>query len=190
MTKYPKWKIRPSQSVNLLIDGTYFSNKLCLVLYRDNTLKYTQLYRLTDGEWFDEIAEDLSNLLSMGLNIESITCDGHKAILKAIKIKCPHVTLQRCLFHIQNMCKIWLKPYPKSLAAIELKYLVGSLHRIFVEEDSIYWNKQFRDWYLKHKTFVEELSINPVTGRKWRKHKLLYRCYSVIKKHNLTCFNI
>ena len=33
LSNYPTWKIRPSEKVNLLIDGTYFSNKVCLVLY-------------------------------------------------------------------------------------------------------------------------------------------------------------
>lgn len=39
----PVFKVKPSERVNLLIDATYFSNNLCLVLYRDNTIKYTQL---------------------------------------------------------------------------------------------------------------------------------------------------
>ena len=67
--------------MNLLIDGTYFTNNLCLVLYRDNTIKFTQLYRLSHGEVYEEIKEDLENLLEMGVEIESITCDGHRAFL-------------------------------------------------------------------------------------------------------------
>ena len=76
LKSYPVWKIRPAEKVNLLIDGTYFANKVCLVLYRDNNVKATQLYRLTDGEWEEEIREDLANLLSLGITIESVTCDG------------------------------------------------------------------------------------------------------------------
>lgn len=43
LRKAPLIHIKPSEKVNLLIDGTYFSNNLCLILYRDNTVKYTQL---------------------------------------------------------------------------------------------------------------------------------------------------
>ena len=32
---YPTWKIHSSEKVDLLIDGTFFNNKVCLVLYRD-----------------------------------------------------------------------------------------------------------------------------------------------------------
>ena len=67
-----------------MIDGTYFSNDLCLIIYRDNTIKFTQLYRISNGEWYDELKEDLENLHALGVKIESITCDGHKAILQAI----------------------------------------------------------------------------------------------------------
>lgn len=104
----PVLSIRPSEKVNLIIDGTYFSNKICLILYRDNTLKFTQLYRFSDGEHFEEIKEDLENLIKLGVSIESVTCDGHRALLKAIKKVLPKIPLQRCLVHIQRDCRIWL----------------------------------------------------------------------------------
>ena len=84
LKKPPILSVFPSEKVNLIIDGTYFKNDLCLIIYRDNTIKFTQLYRLTDGEWYDELKEDLENLINLGVNIQSITCDGHKALLKAI----------------------------------------------------------------------------------------------------------
>jgi len=102
LLRAPTFKIYPSERVNLLIDGTYFTNNLCLVLYRDNTIKFTQLYRLSHGEVYEEIKEDLENLLKMGVDIESITCDGHRAQLKAIRKVCQHVVLQRCVVHIQS----------------------------------------------------------------------------------------
>jgi len=51
----PKFLIRQRENVHLLIDGTYFSNDLCLVLYRDNDIGYTQLYRFSDAERFEQI---------------------------------------------------------------------------------------------------------------------------------------
>lgn len=78
----PVLSVFPSEKVNLLIDGTYFKNDLCLILYRDNTIKFTQLYRLSTGELYTEMKEDLENLLALGVQIESITCDGHKSLLK------------------------------------------------------------------------------------------------------------
>lgn len=70
LRNYPKWEIGRRDKVNLMIDGTYFANKVCLVLYRDNRIKTTLMYRLTDGEWEQEIMDDLQSLLDIGIGIE------------------------------------------------------------------------------------------------------------------------
>lgn len=85
LSDYPTWQIRKKEKVNLLIDGTYFASKVCLILYRSDTIKATLFYRLTDGEWFEELVEDLSNLTSLGIEIDSVTCDGLSNIIKAVK---------------------------------------------------------------------------------------------------------
>jgi len=181
LSKTPVLSVRPSEKVNLLIDATYFSNNLCLVLYRDNTIKYTQLYRLTDGEWYDEIKEDLINLLSMGVQIESITCDGHKALLKAIRKTCKHVIVQRCLVHIQRMCRIWLTMRPKSQAAADLRAIVNRLHSINTHEQRDYWLVSLVKWHAAYEIFIKEKSYSQ-TGNYWYKHRLLRRSFTVIRR--------
>lgn len=177
----PVLSVFPSERVNLLIDGTYFSNDLCLVLYRDNSIKFTQLYRLTDGEWFEELAEDLGNLLHLGVQIESITCDGHKALLKAIKAVCPNVTLQRCIIHIQRMCCIWLSQKPKSNAGKDLRDIVLNLHQISNELQRDYWIVSLVKWHENHKLYINQKTVNEETGRYWYTHKLVRRSFMVIK---------
>jgi len=178
----PRLSVYPSEKVNLIIDGTYFRNNLCLILYRDNTIKFTQLYRLTDGEWFEELAEDLSNLLLLGVQIESITCDGHKALLKAIKHVCPDVTLQRCLIHIQRMCRIWLSGNPKNEAGIELRKIISKVHLIKSTLERDYWIVSLVKWHETHKEYINQKSVNPLTGRYWYTHKMVRRSFMVIRK--------
>jgi AraC-like DNA-binding protein len=182
LQKAPVWTVYPSEKVNLLIDGTYFSNNLCLILYRDNTIKFTQLYRLTNGEWYEELKEDLENLLELGVQIESITCDGHKAQLKAIRKVCKQVTLQRCVVHVQRMCQIWLRMRPKTEAGIELRAIVTQLHRINTTLKRDYWIVSLVHWYEKHKDFINEKTVNLESGRYWYKHKMVRRSFIVIKK--------
>lgn len=182
LSQIPVLSVKPSEKVNLLIDGTYFRNDLCLVLYRDDKIKYTQLYRITDGEWFEEIKEDLENLLRLGVQIESITCDGHKSLLKAIKKACKHVIIQRCVVHIQRMCKIWLTAYPKSLAGSELRSIINGLHKIDTREKWGYWVVSLIQWHKRHEAFLNEKSFNRDTGRFWYKHKLVRRSFTVIKR--------
>jgi len=178
----PTWQVKPSEKVNLLIDGTYFHNKVCLVLYRDNNIKFTQLYRLTDGEWEDEIREDLENLFLLGVQIESITCDGDKSLLKAIKKVCPQVLVQRCLVHIQRQTKIWLTRDPKSIAGIELRAIINRIHTIEDKEQWGYWVVELYQWHEKHKDYLNEKTINQDTGRYWYTHKMVRRSFITIKK--------
>ena len=67
-------------------DGTWFPNKMCLVIYRDETVRTTLLYRLTVVEWEEEKREDLENLQLIGIEIESVTSDGGNNIIKVVKI--------------------------------------------------------------------------------------------------------
>lgn len=182
LSKPPLLSVYPSERVNLLVDGTYFSNDLCLVLYRDNTIKFTQLYRLTTGEWYEELKEDLENLLSLQVQIESITCDGHKALLKAIRDVCPGVILQRCVVHIQRMCRIWLTMRPKTVPGLELRAIVSKLHTIKTTQDRDYWIVSLVQWHERHQSFLNEKSYQLTTGRYWYKHKLVRRSFMVIRK--------
>lgn len=182
LSKPPKLSIYPSEQVNLLIDGTYFSNGICLVLYRDATIKFTQLYRFSDGEHYIEIKEDLQNLLLLGVQIQSITCDGHKSILKAIKEVLPDTVLQRCLVHIQRDCRIWLTNRPKSLAGYDLKKISSKIHLITTYDELSYWLLSLDKWHQNYKEYINEKSYNPETGRYWYTHKMVRRAFMTIKR--------
>src|SRR3990170_6354100 len=65
----PKVKILKRSNVHLRMDATYFE-QFCLLCYQDHDDDYTQLIRFSDGEHYDEIKEDLKNLIKLGLQIE------------------------------------------------------------------------------------------------------------------------
>jgi transposase-like protein len=163
------------------MDATYFK-QFCLLCYQDHDLGYTQLIRFTDGEHYLEIKEDLDNLIKLGLQIESVTTDGHKSILKAIKKALPEVVVQRCLVHIQRMCLLWLTRYPKHIAGIELRLLVLQLMKIKTSNDRLFWCNELQGWYERHKAYLQEKTIHKDSGRYWYTHKLLRRSYFTIKR--------
>ena len=178
----PKLSVFPSEKVNLMIDGTYFRNGICLVLYRDNTIKFTQLYRFSDGEKYAEIKEDLLNLIKLGVQIESVTSDGHRSILKAVKEVLPEVKLQRCLVHIQRDCRVWLTVRPKTTAAIELKKITSVIYKISNHYELGLWLLDLSSWHKKHKDFINQKSYNFDTGRFWYTHKMVRRVFMTIKR--------
>lgn len=185
----PLTPILHHDKVHLRVDATYFK-KFCVVCYQDDAISYTQLFRFSDGERYEEIREDLNNLLRLNLEIASITCDGHKATLKAIRKVMPWVTVQRCLVHIQRMCLLWLTASPSYDAGKELRELVLLIHRIDTYNDKLYWLQLLTDWAVRHEQFLKEKSFRPQTGRYWYKHKLLRRSFFTIKRAlpNMFCY--
>lgn len=181
LAQSPQVKIIKRNNVHLRMDATYF-RQFCLLSYQDHQDGYTQLIRFSNGEHYNEIKEDLDNLIKLGVHIESITTDGHKSILKAIKRSIPDVLVQRCLVHIQRMCLLWLTRFPKHAAGVELRHLVLMLMRIKTENDRLYWINELRLWYHRHQQYLQQKTINETTGRYWYTHKLLRRSYFTIKR--------
>lgn len=181
LKKSPTVNILKRAKVNLRLDATYFA-QFCMVCYQDSEDGYTQLIRFTDGEHYEEIKEDLDNLIKLGVQIESVTTDGHKSILKAIKKSMPDVITQRCLVHIQRMCLIWLTRFPKHPAGIELRRHVLLLMKIKSHNDRIYWTQELEKWYQCHKDYLKERTYSNESGRYWYTHKLLRRSYTTMKR--------
>ena len=71
----------------------------CVECYQHDFLSYTQPLRFSDAERYEEIWEDPTNPLKLGLQIDSVITNGHKATLEAIKKVIPKVLVQRCLVH-------------------------------------------------------------------------------------------
>lgn len=178
----PEVAIKNKVQAHLLVDATYFPNNLCLVLYYDHDIRYTQLYRMTDGERYEQMREDLQNLKVLGVEIASITCDGHKALLKAIRKVCPETLIQRCLVHIKRQSGTWLTPRPKTTVAQELLQLSRRITRLKTYEQSNQWLIDIYNWYKVNKSFINEKTRNPSTGRYWYKHKMLHQTASLIIK--------
>jgi hypothetical protein len=181
LERSPMVNILNREAVHLQIDATYFE-QFCLLCYQDADDGYTQLIRFSDGEHYEEIKEDLDNLIKLGVRIESVTSDGHKSILRAIKKAMPDVVAQRCLVHIQRMCLLWLTRFPRHDAGIELRHLVMQLLQIKTENDRLYWTQQLDAWYYRHKTYLLEKTWHSETNRYWYTHKLLRRSYFTIKR--------
>jgi len=171
------------KKVNLLIDGTYFANKVCLILYQDNNVKATQIYRLSNGEYFQEISEDLHNLLSLGIQIQSVTCDGSPSIIKAVKAISPNTIIQRCTVHVQREILLWLTRNPQSKAGIELRKIVCKLNSIKSKEQWDYWIVSLIEWEESHRQYLNQKSFSENNPDKyWFTHKSVRKSFVHIKR--------
>lgn len=170
----PIIEIRSKTKVHLLIDGSYFSNGLCLILYYDYDIRYVQLYRETSKEKFKEIKEDLENLKKLGVDIYSVTCDGHKSILKAVRKSFPNALIQRCLVHIKRQVKNYLSEHPKHGINQELLAISRQVTQLKTIEQSNLWLLKFKKWYDTNEVYINEQTYNPESKRFWFTHKSLH----------------
>jgi transposase-like protein len=186
----PKNIVKSKGNVHLLIDGTYFANGLCLVLYYDYDIQYVQLFRETNDEKYKEIKEDLENLKALGVQVYSVSCDGHRAILKAVSKAYPNAIIQRCLVHVKRQIKNYLSGNPKLEQAKQLLSISNKITYLKTVEQAQYWLVDFFNWHREHLLFLEEKSYNEVSGRWWYKHKNLHlACSHLINAiPNMFCF--
>ena len=152
-----------------------------MLLYRDHNIKMTILYRLTKQETLRDLKVDLQAIKDVGIEIESVTCDGAVNIIRAVREVCPEAIIQRCVFHIANEICNWLTKKPKSETARELRELVCYLSKINNHEEAQLWMRAFVDWHTKHAEYINERSVDEETGKWWYTHKMLHRSTTHIK---------
>ena len=185
----PVVEVRSKTRVHLLIDGSYFPNGLCLILYYDHNLRYVQLYRETNQEKYTEIKEDLQNLKKLGVDVYSVTCDGHKAILKSITKVFPNAIIQRCLVHIKRQVRNYLSSKPKLEQSASLLKLSNQITSIKSIEDSNIWLGAFFNWYKINHEFINQKTQSQNTGRFWYTHKNLHAAFSLLENAIPNMFN-
>ncbi|MFR9655477.1 MAG: hypothetical protein SNF94_00655 [Rikenellaceae bacterium] len=193
LKSYPQWSIPKCRVVHLVIDGTYFTNKICLYVYRENEIQETLLYRTTTGEYASEIYEDLNNIMQVGIIIESVTCDGHKSAISAIekcnkwivkqnkasKTEVQPIVIQRCLVHIQRGCLDYIKKDHQSIAGRRLRAIAMTICKIDSFEKQRLFFEAFHFWFSDNEDYIMQMSTSE-SGRKWRTHKDIYGAYRLI----------
>ncbi|HLL41832.1 MAG TPA: hypothetical protein VK369_01785 [Segetibacter sp.] len=105
LSKPPQFIIRYKTGLRLIIDGTYFSRTLSLILYYDSVRRYPLYFRYSTNEFYKELKEDLQILKSLGIEVASVTCDGKKSIIRAVRKVYEQVTLQRSCSACTTQCK-------------------------------------------------------------------------------------
>lgn len=190
LKKAPTVPIRSKSHVHLLLDGSYFSNGLCLILYYDYDIQYVQLYRHTNQEKYKEIKEDLENLKRLGVQVYSVTCDGDSAVLKAVAKVFPNAVIQRCLVHVKRQVQNYLSRKPKMEIAKQLLILSKEVTWIDTIEQAHIWLVKLHNWYEENKIFVNQKTKNDQSGRWWYTHKNLHLATSHLLKAipNLFCY--
>lgn len=179
---YPTWSINTSRPVFLLIDGTYYSDDHCLIVYRAENLKRTLFYRFTKTEDDDEIASDLMNIRSMGYNIVGVTTDGGDNIIRAVEYVFPDVPRQRCIVHVQRECMSTITQRPRLQEGRRLKDIVMNLSRVNTHNDKLWWLKTYERWVEDNAEYVCEKKVLPGSSQTYYVRNDLRKAYIHLKR--------
>ena len=182
LEEYPTWSIKTVQPIYLLIDGTYYSDGHCLVVYRAENLKRTIFYRFTKSEDDDEIASDLMNIRDMGYEVAGITTDGGDNIIRAVEYVYPHVPRQRCVVHVQRECLSSITLHPRSPEGRLLKAIVMNISNIRTNNDKMWWLKTFNNWAEENEEYVLKKATLPGTNATYFVRNDLRKAYIHLKR--------
>ena len=96
-------------------------------------------------------------LLDKQVNPVAITTDGNISVIRAIKKIWPNTITQRCLVHIQRQGLSWLRRYPKSQAARDLRLLLLTVTNIKNYKQKQIFINDFNNWEKRYGEFVLSL---------------------------------
>jgi hypothetical protein len=120
--------------------------------------------------------QGVDHLKSLGVDIQSITCDGRRGLSTLFA----SIPCQMCQFHQIQIVTRYLTRRPKNIASIELRQLALNI----IQLDKTAFIKRLDHWYLTHEAYLSERSINTDTGRTWYTHKRLRSAYRSLRTNS------
>lgn len=159
----------------LIFDATYFHKMGCCAIIMNNTHKKIIGNIYIDKERYGNLVPLLSKIKERGVCPVAFTTDGHADANKAILAVFPNVVIQRCLYHIQRQGLSWLRTYPKTSAAKELRLLLLYVTAIKTETEKDSFVRSFKAWFDTYHEFIKNLPNDTVAFKDLRRTVSLIR---------------
>lgn len=155
------------------MDTTYWGRNFGVMLFKDSYTKENLLKYYVKTETNALYNQGINELKSQGFGVVAIVCDGRKGLLHSFD-KTP---VQMCQFHQVAIIRRYITKNPKLSASIELKELVAMLK--MTDKESFEGGLEL--WFIKWKSFLNERTTNPETGKSHYTHKRLRSAYRSLK---------
>ena len=178
----PSWTMNTSRPIYLLIDGTYYSDGHCLILYRAENLKRTIFYRFSTHEDDDEIASDLISIRDLGYDVIGITTDGGDNIIRAVQFVFPNVPRQRCVVHVQRECLNSITQRPRSTEAKLFRNLIQDLSVVKTKNDKLWWLNMYTRWIEDNEEYIFQKAMVSYSHQEYYVHNDLRKAYIHLKR--------
>jgi len=157
------------RTINLVVDVSFFGKKETgqwgVLVFRDPVKSEDLWWRFVDDEKLVHYLEGLVFLEQTGYEISSITCDGFRGLLKIFN----DYPVQFCHFHQKQIIRRYVTQNPRSIAGADLKEVVEMLGEV----SKIEFTQYLKAYLNRYQTFLNEKTINPLTGRSTFTHRRL-----------------
>lgn len=164
----------------LILDGTWISKQKLLSLAFEYLSSQPLAWSFDDYESYASWKELLLEI-RLRFNVMAVVSDGQKGLRKAIKEVFPEALHQRCLAHVIRLSLAWLTRNPKTKAGEDLRNIILTLSKAKTKIEAGIWKKSFELWDEYYDSFLQQKSLNPITGINWFTHKKLRAVRSLIK---------
>ena len=180
----PKKQHNPRE-VYLVVDATYFGSRKektewCLVVARDPEKKEDLVWIFTEHESTFAYRSLRDEIEELGYTIKSVTGDGFSGIRSAFE----GIPFQMCHVHMERLVTQGTTKRPQTEAGQVLLALVRTLHQTTKKT----FNKRLTMYLDKYQDFLNEKTINPLTGRKYWTHKELRQASLSLVRHKQWLF--
>ena len=142
-------------------------------VFKDTKEKEVLIWKHIQSETVKEYKDLKQQLEELGYIIKSVTFDGKRGLTKLFN----DYPVQMCHFHQKKIIQRYITKYPRLQAGKELKKVMYNLTTT-TEGRFI---KKLDEWFNIYENFIEELTINPITGECFYKHQKLRAAYRSLK---------
>jgi len=163
------------RSVIILMDTTYWRRTFGVMLFKDAITKENLLKYYVKHETNALYIEGINELKNRNFTIIAIVCDGRKGLIQSFS----DVPVQMCQFHQCAIIRRYLTKKPKMQAAKDLMAVVD----LMKQTDKESFTGALKLWFKKWETFLNERTVNPLTGKSFYTHKRLRSAYRSLKNN-------
>lgn len=165
----PEKKHHP-RAIHIVVDATYFGERKentswCVVVARDHESGEDLVWRFADTESTSVYREIREALETCGYTIQSVTGDGFSGIRSAFS----GIPYQMCHVHTERLVVQGTTRNPQTQAGEVLLALVKTLHNTTKKT----FTKRLQQYFFLYGTLLDEMTTNPFTGERYRRHKRL-----------------
>lgn len=168
------------------MDALYFGERKedaswCAVVFRDPKRKENLWWAFTKTETTGVYLQGRASLESLGYQILSVTGDGFGGLRTVFS----NILLQMCHVHMERIVIKGTTRKPILEAGIALLSLIKTIH---YSDENIFKN-YFKKYVEKYQSFLNERTVNPLTGDKSLTHEPLHHAVLSVMRFLPYLFN-